>query len=58
LLSFIINRIFWTKNGWMGVIKLNEEIIETKKTLDSSKAFTLGYQALEFTFYALSMLVV
>ena len=53
LLHFIQNRIFWTKQGWMGVIKLNEEIAETKNTSNDTP-FVLGYQALEFTFFALT----
>jgi hypothetical protein len=53
LLGFLEKRVFWTKQGWMGVIKLNQEIHETRdKAVDVS--FTLGYQALEFTFFALT----
>jgi len=55
-INYIENHVMWTKNGWMGVIKLNDEIIqkyeEFKKNPES--VFTLGYQALEFTMFMLS----
>jgi hypothetical protein len=57
LLEFIKHKIFWTKTGWMGVIKLQEEILDANAKMvitNPHKPFTLGYQALEFTFYALS----
>ncbi|MFW6310800.1 MAG: hypothetical protein ACOC1K_01040 [Nanoarchaeota archaeon] len=55
LLHFIENRIFWTKNGWMGVIKLNQEVNEAKDISNSTNSpLKLGYQALEFTYYSLS----
>lgn len=52
LLDFIERKVFWTKQGWMGVIKLNEEIKETQR-LSEGRPFTLSYQAMEFTYYAL-----
>jgi len=53
--SYINDHVFWTKNGWMGVIKLNDEISE-KLLLheESPMVFKLGYQALEFTMFMLS----
>ena len=55
LLTFIEKYVYWTKNGWMGVIKLYEELIATKKkNRKTGTYFTLAYQALEFVFYVLS----
>jgi len=55
LTHFIQNRLFWTKNGWMGVIKLTEELKDAKVLADENKApIKLGYQALEFLYYSLS----
>jgi hypothetical protein len=54
LLDFLDKYVFWTKSGWMGVIKLQEEIKELQTYLRKGSPFTLGYQALEFTFFALS----
>lgn len=53
LLSFLEKRVFWTKQGWLGVLKLNQEIKETRDKAVGIP-FTLGYQALEFTFFALT----
>jgi hypothetical protein len=53
LQHFVRNRLFWTKNGWMGVVKLQEELENIEKTLKEGEAFKLGYQALEFTYFSL-----
>ena len=53
LLHYLRNRVFWSKNGWMGVIKLIQEIEEAEKVI-KDEPLKIGYQALEFTFYALS----
>ena len=53
ILNFLENFVYWTKNGWMGVIKLHEEVSETRHTYTSG-AFSVGYQALEFLVFALS----
>jgi hypothetical protein len=53
LLGFLEKRVFWQRQGWLGVLKLNEEIQETRDKAVGIP-FTLGYQALEFTFYALT----
>jgi hypothetical protein len=53
--EFLDKYVFWTKNGWMGVIKLNDEI--QTKLVEFQKEptpFKLGYQALEFTMFMLS----
>jgi len=54
LIEFLEKYVYWTKNGWMGVLKLHEEITEFLKTVKDGEPFTLSYQALEFTFFALS----
>ena len=52
---FIENRLFWTKNGWMGVVKLTEELDAAYELANASKdSIKLGYQAMEFLFYSLS----
>jgi hypothetical protein len=55
LQHFVRNRLFWTKNGWMGVIKMNEELEDSQKFLSANPGTSLkiGYQALEFIFYSL-----
>jgi hypothetical protein len=53
VLEFLEKFVYWTKNGWMGVLKLNDEVHETRKTYKSGP-FTVGYQALEFLFYVLT----
>lgn len=52
--EYINNFVFWTKNGWMGVIRLNEELIEQKKNHKKGEPVKLGYQALEFVNYMLN----
>jgi len=53
--DYLKNHVFWTKNGWMGVIKLNDEVEAKYKEFKTNKTpFTLGYQALEFTMFMLS----
>lgn len=54
--NFLNNRYVWQKDAWMGVIKLTEELELAEKVIqtDKSKSLELGYQAIEFTYYALS----
>ena len=55
IIHFMTNRIFWTKNGWMGVLKLVEEIEEAYKVANATnEPLKFGYQALEFLYYSLS----
>jgi hypothetical protein len=54
VLDFLENHVYWTKNGWMGVLKMHEELTETRKNRKEKDAFSVGYQALEFLFYALT----
>jgi len=51
---FMRNRIFWTKNGWMGVLKMNEELKDAEKFIKENpgQPLKLGYQAMEFLFYS------
>jgi nitroreductase len=53
LKHYVRNRLFWTKNGWMGVVKLDEEIQAAENLLNGKEPFQLGYQALEFVYYSL-----
>jgi len=56
IIHFIRNRFLWQKEAWMGVIKLVDELGLSEKVFkgQKDKSLELGYQALEFTFYALS----
>ena len=54
VINFMENHVYWTKNGWMGVLKMHEELSEAKKNKKKGEAFAVGYQALEFMFYALT----
>jgi hypothetical protein len=51
---FVRNRLFWTKTGWMGVIKMNEELKDAESFIQNNPGccLQLGYQALEFIFYS------
>ena len=53
LSHYVRNRLFWTKNGWMGVVKLDEELKAAENLLNGKEPFKLGYQALEFIYYSL-----
>jgi hypothetical protein len=55
LQHFVRNRLFWTKNGWMGVIKIMEELEDAQTFLkvNPGKNLKMGYQAMEFMFYSL-----
>lgn len=52
--DFMRNRIFWKQNGWMGVIKMDEELQDAKKFIkeNENQPLKLGYQAMEFLFYS------
>jgi len=53
LSHYLRNRLFWTKNGWMGVVKLDEELKAAGNLLNGKEPLKLGYQALEFIYYSL-----
>ena len=52
---YMRNRLFWTKTGWMGVIKMNAELEDAQAflTANPGSPLKLGYQAMEFLFYSL-----
>ena len=54
LLEFLEKYVYWTKNGWMGVLKMHEELTKAKEDRKENDPFSIGYQGLEFLFYALS----
>jgi len=54
MLTFLEKHVYWTKNGWMGVIRMYDELSEAKKNKKDGDTFGVGYQALEFMFYALT----
>jgi len=54
VIEFMEKHVYWTKNGWMGVIRMHEEVNEQRKNRKEDEPFAIGYQALEFLFFALS----
>ncbi len=51
---FIENRAYWTKQGWMGLIKMKEEIETIKVTFKEGNNFKLTYQPLVFAYHMLT----
>jgi len=54
VIDFMVNYVQWTKNGWMGVIRMHDEMVAAKINHKDGDAFHVTYQALEFLFFALS----
>lgn len=56
MLHFMNNRFLWQKEAWMGTIKLVEELKASEIIFkgNKKKGIEIGYQALEFIFFALS----
>jgi len=54
LLDFMKRFAFWTKTGWMGMIKMEEEIQAALKAVTDENPISLDYQGLEFCAYMLS----
>jgi hypothetical protein len=54
LLDFLEKYVLWTKTGWMGVIKMKEELDNALKDDNKDKGLSLDYQALEFCGYMLT----
>ncbi len=58
-IDFILNYIksygLWEKHAWMGMIKLEEELLLTKESINSNKekSLIMSYPAIEFTAYIL-----
>lgn len=52
---YMTNRMMWSKNGWMGVLKMDEELKDAEQfiKMNPGSPVKLGYQALEFMFYSL-----
>ena len=53
LLQFLKKHAMWTKTGWMGVIKMEEELTKAMAMDNEVTGLTLDYQALEFCGYML-----
>jgi len=45
---------FWTKTGWMGMIKMDDEVKKGMNNANETTAFCLDYQALEFCAYMMA----
>jgi len=54
LLDFMKRFAFWSKMGWMGMLKINDELAKAMALSDASTGLCLDYQALEFTAYMLA----
>lgn len=54
VLEFMEKHVYWTKQGWMGVLRMVEELEQLKKDKKEDEPFSVGYQALEFLFFALT----
>ena len=52
--DYLNNFVFWTKNGWMGVIRLNDELAQQKLDRKDDDPLKLSYQALEFVNFMLA----
>lgn len=52
--DFMKRFAFWTKTGWMGMIKMDEELKKAMKLVSEETCLSLDYQALEFCAYMLS----
>jgi len=52
--QFMEKYAFWTKNGWMGMIKLEEELKKALLGVDEKTGLQFAYQPLEFCAYMLS----
>jgi len=53
VMEFMDKHVYWTKQGWMGVLRMVEELEQLKKDR-KDEAFGLSYHALEFLFFALT----
>jgi len=54
LRDFMARFGFWTKTGWMGMIKMDEELKKAMLVVDDNTALQFNYQALEFLAYMLT----
>lgn len=53
LKEYLNKYVLWTKTGWMGVIKMNEELDKALKMDNEKTGLTFDYQTLEFCGYML-----
>ena len=53
LLDYMKRFAMWSKNGWMGMIKMDEEIKAAQKAITDEVPFSLDYQGIEFCAYML-----
>jgi hypothetical protein len=54
LLKFISEDLVWIKNGFLGIVKLDEELRNTIKHRKEDEAISLGYHALVFLAYSIN----
>jgi len=53
LKDYLKNYALWSKTGWMGIIKMNEELDKAMKMDNEKTGLTFDYQTLEFCGYML-----
>ena len=54
LIDFLKRYGMWTKTGWMGMVKMEEELRKAMQLDNTDTGLTLDYQALEFCGYVLT----
>jgi hypothetical protein len=54
IIDYMKRFAFWTKTGWMGMIKMDEELRKAMALVTDDTPLQLDYQALEFCAYMLS----
>lgn len=52
--DFMKKFALWSKTGWMGMIKMDEELKKAMKAVSDDTCLSFDYQALEFCAYMLS----
>ena len=53
LMDYLKKYAIWSKTGWMGIIKMNDELNKAMKMDNEATGLTLDYQSLEFCGYML-----
>lgn len=53
LLDYLKKYALWSKTGWMGIIKMNDELNKAMQMDNEKTGLTLDYQSLEFCGYML-----
>jgi len=54
IIDFMNNFAFWTKTGWIGILKMNEELRKALALVDENSGLQFDYQALEFCAFMLA----